>query len=358
MTNMILHVIQTGLGGEGQQQYRIKKVLDTRYQNVTVSFHKTDLKEIIPLDFPVFLDEEFIFTRNIFCLIKLAKKSDIIICHNLFNYSSLIAYLLMIFFNPLKRNLIIFHSNIDGPGSKLRTIYYKLRKTLIINFVVMFSDKLVFLTDGQRKSYKNLCPFDKKFRNKTKMVSNFLEDKYILKKKMKHFETVKILFVGRLSYFKGFHDLISLMELLKDNRHIELGVVGDGSLETNIPNYKNIEYLGSVDHKMMHEMYDDYNIFILPSYTEVFPLTILEAMARGLVIIVSDIPGMREIITEGRNGYLFPPGDIEKMKEIILFLKVNPSEIKRISNNNLKDVWEYTAEVQGKKYIEIMNELL
>jgi len=222
----------------------------------------------------------------------------------------------------------------------------------------MFSDKLIFLTDGQRKSYQNLCPFDKKFSNKTKIVSNFLEHKYILKQKMKCFGTAKILFVGRLSYFKGFHDLISLMGLLKDNRHIEFGVVGEGSLKTNIPNSKNIEYFGSVNHKMMYEMYDDYNIFILPSYTEVFPLTIIEAMARGLVILVSDLPGMREIITEGRNGYLFPPGNIEKMKEIILFLKDNPSEIKKISDNNLKDVWEYTAEIQGKKYIEIINGLL
>jgi glycosyltransferase involved in cell wall biosynthesis len=81
-------------------------------------------------------------------------------------------------------------------------------------------------------------------------------------------------------------------------------------------------------------------------------------MARGLVILVSDIPGMREIIKEGRNGYLFPPGDVERMKEIILYLKNNPKDVERISKNNLKDICKFTTEKQVPKYIKVYKEVL
>jgi glycosyltransferase involved in cell wall biosynthesis len=87
-------------------------------------------------------------------------------------------------------------------------------------------------------------------------------------------------------------------------------------------------------------------------------MVILEAMARGLVILVSDIPGMREIVKEGRNGYLFPPGDIKKIKEKILYLKNNPKEIRRISENNLKDIWKFTTEKQVSKYLEVYKAVL
>ncbi len=96
----------------------------------------------------------------------------------------------------------------------------------------------------------------------------------------------------------------------------------------------------------------------MPSYSEAFGITILEAMARGLVISASDIPGMREKIETERNGYLFPPGDIGKMKEQLLFLKDNPQEIIRISRNNLTDVQQFTVEKQAKKYLDVYRDVL
>jgi glycosyltransferase involved in cell wall biosynthesis len=96
----------------------------------------------------------------------------------------------------------------------------------------------------------------------------------------------------------------------------------------------------------------------MPSYSESFGITILEAMARGLAILVSDIPGMREKIIADRNGYLFPPGDINKMKERLLFLKDNPQEINRISRNNLEDVQQFTVEKQANQYLEVYRNCL
>ncbi|HII00170.1 TPA: glycosyltransferase family 4 protein [Methanosarcinaceae archaeon] len=81
-------------------------------------------------------------------------------------------------------------------------------------------------------------------------------------------------------------------------------------------------------------------------------------MARGLVILVSDLPGMREIIKEGRNGYLFPSGDVEKMKELIFYLMNNPEEMEQMSKNNIKDIWKFTNEKQASKYLNLCEEAL
>ena len=110
--------------------------------------------------------------------------------------------------------------------------------------------------------------------------------------------------------------------------------------------------------KTFFDYYDRCQILFFPSYTEAFGITILEAMARGLVLLISDIPGIREFVKEGRNGYLFPPGDVEKMKELFLYLKQNPGEIERISRNNLVDAQQFTVEKQAKKYLEVYRNVL
>jgi len=57
-------------------------------------------------------------------------------------------------------------------------------------------------------------------------------------------------------------------------------------------------------------------------------------------------------------GIVFPPGDIEQMKERLLYLKHHPEEIERISRNNLSDVHRFTVERQAEKYLDIYRNVL
>ncbi|MCF7831364.1 MAG: glycosyltransferase family 4 protein [Candidatus Pacebacteria bacterium] len=221
---------------------------------------------------------------------------------------------------------------------------------LILNVFVFFVDKITFITNAQRIGFRENILFKESFDSKTVIISNFIENKIILKDK-KVFN-LNILFIGRYTELKGFNDLICVSKGLID---IPFSLIGDDKYISDMSHVNNI---GVIENSEIFNYYDQHSIFILPSYTEVFPMTILEAMARGLVILVSDIPGMREIIKEGRNGYLFPPGDINKMREIILYLKNNPKEIERISKNNLEDIWKFTAEEQVPKYIQVYDEIL
>jgi len=219
------------------------------------------------------------------------------------------------------------------------------KKIFLLNLMNLISDYQIFLTCSQLDNFNKYFIFNKKDK---KVIPNFIDNSSIIHKNKADIK--KILFIGRFNKQKGFYDLLSLSRILL----LKIDAIGGKHNKIN----KYISFLGNIPHKEINSYYDNHEVLILPSYLEVFPMTILEAMARGLVILVSDIPGMREIVKEGRNGYLFPPGDVEKMKELILYLKNNPKEIERISKNNLKDIHKFTAEKQVPKYIKVYKELL
>jgi glycosyltransferase involved in cell wall biosynthesis len=216
---------------------------------------------------------------------------------------------------------------------------------LIVSYCSLFSSKLIFLTHGQKELIKKSSLFKKTLEKKSKIIPNFINKNNILKKRKK--VNYDVLFVGRFTKIKGFYDLI---ELSKENTDINFYAIGDNR---SIYASDNFVSLGESDHSNINYFYDKYSIFILPSYTEAFPLTILESMARGLVVLVSNLPGLDEIVKEGENGYLFAPGDVDKMKRILVFLKSNPKEIERISANNLKAVLSFSSDKVLNMYKEI-----
>lgn len=70
------------------------------------------------------------------------------------------------------------------------------------------------------------------------------------------------------------------------------------------------------------------SVFVLPSfYREGVPRSIQEAMATGLPIITSDIPGCRDTVLDGVNGFLIPPRDPVKLAEKMIYFINNPSRV-------------------------------
>jgi len=74
-----------------------------------------------------------------------------------------------------------------------------------------------------------------------------------------------------------------------------------------------VEYLGETDD--VRPFLSDCHIFVLPSYHEGMPRTVLEAMAMGRPILTTNVPGCRETVSHGENGYLVPKGDAVTLAE-------------------------------------------
>jgi len=134
----------------------------------------------------------------------------------------------------------------------------------------------------------------------------------------------RISFVGRLDRQKNPQ---ALLEAIKD-LNIELIMVGSGPLEDlllkkardeNLP----VRFLGNVPHSQLPEILNDTSLFVLTSHYEGHPKTLLEAMACGLPVIGTDVPGIRELIEHRETGYLCGTS-VEEIRSAIKEVMADP----------------------------------
>ncbi len=135
----------------------------------------------------------------------------------------------------------------------------------------------------------------------------------------------ELLFVGRLREFKGVQDAISALLALERalGRPARLTIIGDGpsraALETQAAGLRaaglnsEVRFLGWLDPAALPAAYASASLLLLPSYVEGHSNVILEALASGLPCVASGVPGIRETITDGREGILIPPRDPEAL---------------------------------------------
>ncbi|ECG1478524.1 glycosyltransferase family 1 protein, partial [Salmonella enterica subsp. salamae] len=86
-----------------------------------------------------------------------------------------------------------------------------------------------------------------------------------------------------------------------------------------------VKFLGQVSD--INEYLSNINIFVLPSYREGIPRSTQEAMAMGLPVITTDVPGCRETVKNEVNGLVVPPWDAEALVEAMTFFIANPEKI-------------------------------
>jgi glycosyltransferase involved in cell wall biosynthesis len=116
----------------------------------------------------------------------------------------------------------------------------------------------------------------------------------------------RILYVGRLNPEKN---LFSLVQAISDINFI-LDIYGEGDQIENklkgfaLKNNVKVNFFGVVSNDQLPKIYNQYNYYILPSYHEGMPKTLIEAMASGCLCIGTDVPGINEIISDGVNGIL------------------------------------------------------
>jgi len=95
-----------------------------------------------------------------------------------------------------------------------------------------------------------------------------------------------------------------------------------------------IEYLGETND--VRPSFAESNVYILPSYREGTPHTVLEAMAMGRPIVTTEAPGCRETVTEGRNGFLVPPRDVNALAEAMEKFIATPEIIEPMGKESRK----------------------
>lgn len=133
--------------------------------------------------------------------------------------------------------------------------------------------------------------------------------------------------VGRYVPAKAQVDLVTAMEtVLETCPDAELYIVGSGELEADLEGdvasrglTDSIHVTGAVPD--VHEYYAMADAFVMSSEWEGLPLVLIEAMAAGLPVVATDIPGVGEIVADNETGQFVPPGDPEALAEAMLALR-------------------------------------
>jgi 1,4-alpha-glucan branching enzyme len=125
------------------------------------------------------------------------------------------------------------------------------------------------------------------------------------------------LFVGSLLKIKGVdHLLAAVPEVLRIHPEASFTIVGDGPERERLEQVvdqlgirSKVQYVGRVDREAAAEWYQQAGLVVVPSMDEAQSIVVLEAFAHGLPVVASNVGGIPDVVKDGHNGLLIPPGD-------------------------------------------------
>jgi len=166
------------------------------------------------------------------------------------------------------------------------------------------------------------------------------------------------LFVGRLSHEKGVQVLASAARSA-DLKH-PLSVAGAGPLEHLVHKEPTLEALGALATAEVYSRMRRVQALIVPSICfENFPRTIAEAFGCGTPVIASRLGAMCELVSEGRTGLLFEPGNADDLAAKLKWAEANPEELKRMGRNARRHFENYwSGQVNIVQLLGIYNEAM
>ena len=172
-----------------------------------------------------------------------------------------------------------------------------------------------------------------------------------------------LIFVGRLSKEKGVFDLVQIFEkIVSSHPDWKLDMIGDGRERKQLQSYVQQHHLedsiifhGFQKKEYINQKLSSSSIYLMTSYTESFGIVLIEAMSFGLPTVAFDsAEGAREIIKDGRNGFLIPHRDQEKYIQKVEQLMDSQTLRKQLGANGREDVKKFTKEEVGKIWFDFL----
>ena len=222
------------------------------------------------------------------------------------------------------------------------------------------SDGSIVLYSKITKSLRNLG-----YRNPVYQLSTLVRKSAFQHKKVDNHQDdyFNLIFFSRVETYKGIYELIGAYEILKKRYpNFKLTIVGDGSELCKVTSLvkendlKDVVIPGYVVGDEKFSLLSKASAFILPSYTEGFPVAVIEAMAVGLPVIVTPVGGINDFFNEKLMGRLISVNDLDSIVEKVEQLYLNNAERDAISEYNLNYAKEnFMDEVVFRKLKSIMN---
>jgi len=233
-----------------------------------------------------------------------------------------------------------------------------IRKKRRIKSMIEGVDCLVCLSEGWSRYFSNNFNLQK-----IEVVKNVVPDcgGKLVNKNYKN-EAI-FLYLGHINESKGIWLLMQAAVVLKRlNKKFKILVGGHGDVNKllkfiDVNNLSDrVTFLGWVSGDQKERLFGSASVFILPSFVEGMPVSILEAMAHQLPIIATNVGGIPDIISPD-CGILMEPGDVDSLVKAMSFSIENPHEIEKMGICGGRKVIDHYPESVKSKLLSIYSSL-
>lgn len=224
----------------------------------------------------------------------------------------------------------------DQPeGLSKKTQFIKSLQVILYKVALPQLDKLIFLNSDDLKDLLDKYNIKVKHVEVLGGIGLDLEN-YAYQPIVNSEQPINFIFVGRLLKEKGIYDFIAAAQTVKEKypqtQFTVLGAVDASNLGAlkkaeldKLISLNIVNYAGQVDNVKEWLIHSD--VFVLPSYREGVPLSTQEAMAIGRAVITTNVPGCRETVVDGVNGFLVEKWDPQALAEKMVYFIENPEQI-------------------------------
>ena len=219
-------------------------------------------------------------------------------------------------------------------------------------------------------SYQFKKDLKKEFNVDAKTIYNPLNRKEIIiksKKKSKKIFTsnkkLKILNIGRFTDQKDQMTLLKSLNQIKNEIDFEVAIIGKGNLKNKLQNYidnqdlqKTIKLYDFVENP--YPLIRQSDLFVLSSKFEGLPNVLLESLVLKKFVISSNChTGPKEILLNGKGGFLFKVGDYKELAKKIKFFCMNRKKCKKLMARAYNSLYRFDYDQNLKKYLKTLNML-
>ena len=188
-------------------------------------------------------------------------------------------------------------------------------------------DRLVLLSENVLNDFAAILGPEagRRFRAHCTVLPNFTLLPATYRQHQEPRDGVHVFYIGNLGAGKGIYDILEAARRLKGQGTSPFQVILAGPfndrqeeqrMRTIVADYhlgETIIFLGTVCEKEKEAAFLQADVFVLPSYSEGMPQSLLEAMAYGLPVVVSNVGGIPEVVCDGQEGLMIEPGDIDEL---------------------------------------------
>lgn len=234
-------------------------------------------------------------------------------------------------------------------------------KTLYKNALAK-ADNVIFQNSDDRNEFISLGLVKK---DKTSIVNGSGVNMEHFKAESAKTEPITFFMLSRLLKSKGVREYLQAARMVKEKHpEVQFKLLGkyEYEMQDAIPQEEVEQYIrdGIVERYEesddVRPYYKDCSVYVLPSYREGTPRTVLEAMSMGRPIITTDTNGCRGTVKDGYNGFLVPVKDSKAVADAMLKFIDNPKLIKEMGKNSIEFCKEkFEINKVNNTMLEIMN---